>query len=448
LEPGGNHKQYHSCALYKTKVHNGHVRIVLNFVFLSFEFFRVSGHREAIESKLLCFRPYVTKELCDAAKRIFVLRIFLLLLSLIILLTPSPVSCKETEKPEKPAQEKTWDYWYRLGKLKFRQKELDKAAQALERAVKAAENPADKSRAHELLSHLYREKGDTVKFISNLEKAAHLSPEKYALFTYRIVNHLMEDGKPEEAETRARAAMKKIKTDKGRLMLWERICAIHKNGETFENLKKECAPEKKTGYRTPEQIKKLITIYNIEGDRKKVAQLYAQLTQADPADREARKRLADMLLSQGKGLEAAKLLEEFATGISENRNQYAEMLIEIYLEHGEKKKAEKWMEFLRRPSASGSLRLARILEKAGDREGALREYSSAKNNANTIHEYTRAVQGKIKLLEKMKQYMKGHIECLSLMSNPSVPKQVREQAKEADTRFVEKLKDLQKKNKT
>ena len=29
---------------------------------------RVSGHREAIESKLLCFRPFETKELCDAAK--------------------------------------------------------------------------------------------------------------------------------------------------------------------------------------------------------------------------------------------------------------------------------------------------------------------------------------------------------------------------------------------
>ena len=28
---------------------------------------RVSGHREAIESKFLCFRPSVTKELCDAA---------------------------------------------------------------------------------------------------------------------------------------------------------------------------------------------------------------------------------------------------------------------------------------------------------------------------------------------------------------------------------------------
>jgi len=28
----------------------------------------VSGHCEAIESKLLCFRPCVTKELCDAAK--------------------------------------------------------------------------------------------------------------------------------------------------------------------------------------------------------------------------------------------------------------------------------------------------------------------------------------------------------------------------------------------
>jgi hypothetical protein len=28
----------------------------------------VSGHRKAIESKLLCFRPCVTKELCDAAK--------------------------------------------------------------------------------------------------------------------------------------------------------------------------------------------------------------------------------------------------------------------------------------------------------------------------------------------------------------------------------------------
>ena len=381
--------------------------------------------------------------------QILILPIFLIItLTSLILLFSEPLSCKEAEKAQKPAQEKSWHYWYRLGKLKFRQKELDTAAQALERAVKAAENPADKSRAHELLSHLYREKGDTVKFISNLEKAAHLSPEKYALFTYRIVNHLMETGKTEEAEKRARAAMKKIKTDKGRLMLWERICAIHKNGETFENLKKECAHEKKKGYRTPEQIKKLITIYNIEGDREKVAELYTELTQADPADREARKRLADMLLSQGKGLEAAKLLEEFATGISENRNRYAVMLIEIYLKHEKKKKAEKWMEFLRRSSASGSLRLASVLEKAGDRMGALREYSSAKKNANTVHEYTRAVQGKIKLLEKMKQYMKGHIECLSLMSNPHVPKQIREQAKEADNRFVEKLTNLQKKNKT
>jgi len=378
---------------------------------------------------------------------ILILPIFIIILTSLILLFSEPLSCKEAGKPQKPAQKKTWDYWYRLGKLKFKQKELDTAAQALERAVKAAENPADKSRAHELLSHLYREKGDTVKFISNLEKAAHLSPEKYALFTYRIVNHLIEEGNPKEAEKRARAAMKKIKTDKGRLMLWERICAIHKNGETFENLKKECTHEKKKGYRTPEQIKKLITIYNIEGDREKVAELYTELTQANPADREARKRLADMLLSQGKGLEAAKLLEEFATGISENRNRYAVMLIEIYLKHEKKKKAEKWMEFLRRPSASGSLRLASVLEKAGDREGALREYSSAKKNANTVHEYTSAVQGKIRLLEEMKEYAKGHMECLSLMVNPHVPEQIRKWAKEADKRFTAKIENSYKKNK-
>ena len=35
---------------------------------------RVSGHRKAIESKFLCFRPYVTKELCDAAKAEVVLQ--------------------------------------------------------------------------------------------------------------------------------------------------------------------------------------------------------------------------------------------------------------------------------------------------------------------------------------------------------------------------------------